>query len=37
MLGINRETMECLVVLLSSVMERLRPDSVRLASAGGVG
>jgi hypothetical protein len=35
--GIDRETMESLVALLASVMERLRPDSVRLASAGGVG
>lgn len=35
--GIVRETMDCLVALLASVMERLRPDSVRLASAGGVG
>lgn len=35
--GMVRETMDCLVALLTSVMERLRPDSVRLASAGGVG
>lgn len=33
--GMVRETMDCLVALLASVMERLRPDSVRLASAGG--
>ena len=37
MLVIDRETMECLVALLSSVMERLRPDSVRLTTAGGLG
>lgn len=35
--GMVWETMDCLVALLASVMERLRPDSVRLASAGGVG
>lgn len=35
--GMVRETMDCLVALFASVMERLRPDSVRLASAGGVG
>ncbi len=37
MLKMDRETIEGLVALLASVMERLRPDSARPARAGGAG
>ena len=37
MTRIYAKTMESLVALLSSVMERLRPDAVRRARDGGAG